>query len=103
MNDILLSLLSKLKERQSWCPYCGGEHVHTEECVLKGLWFEEDTNSEWNEDAADNPYIPNHLKHLPVYYWIDEHDEDEWIMDDGEGGLWHMVGTVSHLLKEQEL
>lgn len=102
MSQILTALLSKLKERQSWCPYCNGEYTHNAECVLKGLWFEEDTNPEWGENA-DNPYIPKRLKHLPVYYWCDEHDENEWIMDDGEGGLWHKIGSETHLLKEQEL
>lgn len=25
--------------RQSWCPMCGGEHVHDGDCDLEGLWF----------------------------------------------------------------
>ncbi len=36
---ILLALLNKLRERQSWCPMCGGEYVHDKDCELEGLWF----------------------------------------------------------------
>ena len=38
-GEILTMLLDKLRERQSWCPYCGGEHVCQEECVLEKHWF----------------------------------------------------------------
>lgn len=39
---ILTNLLSKLHERQSWCPMCGGEYVHDRGCDLDGLWFDKD-------------------------------------------------------------
>lgn len=38
---ILFALLNKLRERQSHCPYCGGEKVHDSSgCALYGLWFD---------------------------------------------------------------
>lgn len=33
-------LIDKLKERQSWCPLCGGEYIHDENCEIEGLWFD---------------------------------------------------------------
>lgn len=39
MRIVLERLLDKLRERQSWCPYCSGEYVHDDECILKGMWF----------------------------------------------------------------
>ncbi len=43
MYKTLMKLISKLKERQSWCPYCGGECAHSDsECILRGLWFDDD-------------------------------------------------------------
>jgi hypothetical protein len=38
---ILMTLLRSLKERQSYCPLCDGEHVCESDCALRGLWFEE--------------------------------------------------------------
>jgi hypothetical protein len=38
-GDILHALLDKMRERQSWCPYCGGEMGCESECVLDGIWF----------------------------------------------------------------
>lgn len=52
MNWILEALLDKLRERGSYCPYCSGEYVHTDEsCVLYGLWFnrELEQNNEKDE------------------------------------------------------
>ena len=57
--SILQKLLDALKERQSWCPYCGGEYVHNhgwsgEErvpCILKGRWFRDEKRDE--DDTTD--------------------------------------------------
>lgn len=38
-ETILFNLLNKLKESQSYCPYCGGEKIHDAHCILDGLWF----------------------------------------------------------------
>ena len=40
---ILKLLLDKLRESQSFCPYCAGEYACDDECPLKGLWFDEET------------------------------------------------------------
>lgn len=44
MSDthVLEILVEELKRRQSWCPVCGGEHVHQPNCVLNGRWFEDE-------------------------------------------------------------
>lgn len=42
----LKKLLDKLKERQSWCPCCGGESVHDYGCVLEGHWFRSETEDD---------------------------------------------------------
>jgi len=39
MGSLLIALLDKLRERQSWCPYCGGETTHEADCLLENLWF----------------------------------------------------------------
>lgn len=41
-GDILNALLDKLREGQSFCPFCGGEMVCDNECVLRGLWHKEE-------------------------------------------------------------
>jgi hypothetical protein len=40
--SILDQLLNKLKEQTNYCPYCDGEYVCDEECILKELWFYRD-------------------------------------------------------------
>ena len=46
-ETILFELLNKLRERQSSCPYCGGEMVHEDDrCVLYGLWFNRERESD---------------------------------------------------------
>lgn len=46
---IFTKLIERLKQQQSFCPYCGGEHTHTDnDCVLKGLWF--DGEEEYDEE-----------------------------------------------------
>lgn len=37
--DILTQLLNHLKEKQSYCPMCGGEYVCEPNCILDELWF----------------------------------------------------------------
>jgi hypothetical protein len=37
---ILMTLLRALRERQSFCPLCGGEYVCDSGCALDGVWFE---------------------------------------------------------------
>lgn len=37
--DILEKFLEQLRDRQSWCPSCGGECVCNSACLLNGLWF----------------------------------------------------------------
>ncbi len=54
MDKVLAKLLDRLRERQSWCPYCGGEYTHdpskwvhdTNTCVLNGLWFPDETSED---------------------------------------------------------
>ena len=36
----LEQLLDRLKESQSWCPYCCGEYAHDNDCILRGMWFD---------------------------------------------------------------
>jgi len=57
MNQVLLQLLEKLKVRQSWCPYCGGEYVHSSNCVLRGLWFPDDP--EPKDDVPESQEVQN--------------------------------------------
>lgn len=43
---ILEALLRALSKRQSWCPLCGGEYVHSEGCNLEKLWFDDESSAE---------------------------------------------------------
>jgi hypothetical protein len=45
VTDILTKLLDKLREGQSFCPYCGGEVTCRTECPLEGLWFKKDAEN----------------------------------------------------------
>lgn len=38
-GEILSSLLDRLRENQSFCPYCSSEHCCQADCVLDGIWF----------------------------------------------------------------
>jgi hypothetical protein len=52
-GEILTMLLDKLRERQSWCPYCGGEYCCNASCPLDGIWskrVEEPRESPVNEE-----------------------------------------------------
>jgi hypothetical protein len=44
-GEALEELLSLLRERQSFCPACGGEYVHRgNDCCLSGRWFQTETD-----------------------------------------------------------
>lgn len=47
---ILESLLEKLKERQSYCPLCGGEFACDSRCILEDFWFEQ---NDYEDDCDD--------------------------------------------------
>ena len=49
MSNILIRLLERLRERQSWCPYCGGEVVCPDLCALYGIWFKREEPTEVEE------------------------------------------------------
>lgn len=53
--SILTNLLDKLRERQSWCPYCEQEYTCNTNCELKDLWFEK-TNEFDIIDDMPNKY-----------------------------------------------
>jgi len=42
--NILKKLLDKLRKTQSFCPMCGCEYVHEEDCDLEGMWFKKEIN-----------------------------------------------------------
>jgi len=51
MDWILEALLDKLRERGSYCPYCGGEYVHTDHsCILYGLWFRHELEDDEDDE-----------------------------------------------------
>jgi len=58
-----MQLISKLKERQSWCPYCGGEYVHNQDCAINGLWFDHDTERE-SFNKIREEFFPEELDDL---------------------------------------
>lgn len=52
MSDRRLEeLLEVIRQRQSWCPYCGGEKVHGDNCILWGMWFSYETEEEEQTDG----------------------------------------------------
>jgi len=38
-REILFALIAALRDLQSWCPMCGSEKYHDNDCLLWGLWF----------------------------------------------------------------
>lgn len=41
-DQMLAVLLAALRNRQSWCPCCGGAYVCELECILRAVWFPTD-------------------------------------------------------------
>ena len=55
-------LLKKLKETQSWCPYCAEEYVHEEDCILEGLWFDDEDGLDEDDYFDEENLWSNNLE-----------------------------------------
>lgn len=60
MMNKLKKLIKKLKMEQTWCPYCEEEYSHEEDCILVGLWFDDEIDfdeevfqNNWNEELEE--------------------------------------------------
>ena len=45
--NILKQLLEKLREDTNYCPYCSGEYAHRSDCILIGLWFNDEIEEKY--------------------------------------------------------
>jgi len=54
------------------------------------------------EMAKAEKRIPKKYKHLPVYFWDDYHDYNEWICVSSDGSVIYFLGHDRHVIVEAE-